>query len=265
MQYEDELPIEDYIYTEALKERHADTERFKDLIEVGDSNNEDAATELLYVCKRLFYNYHGLDQVMAARNTMLHYFDVETNDDTIPSTMNGGIAEHDELIDDVLNAMDDINDLKKLNVKKLANRYPEVSFFTLMKIVLMEINEEPSKKILNQLEDALSIYPDDFLLKLEKEAMLNREGKPGQMIDKSFINGKASERFKRQALHSFELMSLHTAIFEYFVSTKDVLMLDALMFASQTLYPEWEDAWSDKEVYSEIMKVQFCKLTTGSE
>ena len=259
--HEEDLPIEDYIYTEALKERHSDIGRFKELIELNDSSNEDAATELLYICKRLFYNHHGLDLIMAARTNMLQFFDVETNDDLIPVTMNGGIAEHDELVEDVLNSLEDIEDLKKLNIKKLANRFPEVSFLSLMKIVMMEINEEPAKKILKQLDDALSIYPDDLLLQLEKESILNREGQNGKLISYDYLKkSTVSNIFKRKNIHSFELMSLHTAIFEFLVAQNDVLMLDALMFASKTLFPEWEESWSDKEVYSEVLKLEFCKL-----
>ncbi|MBK3518045.1 hypothetical protein [Carboxylicivirga marina] len=263
--YEEELPIEEYIYNEALKERHEDTQRFKELIALNDASNEDAATELLYVSKRLFYNFYDLDVIMAARNTMLHFFDVDTDDDVISSTMNSGISEHNDLIEDILNALDDIDDLKKLNLKKLANRYPELPFLSLMKIVLMEIEEAPTKKIINQLEDALSIYPDDLLLKLEQESILNRNSKKAGWISDDFIKHKtASQIFKNKVIHSFELMTLHTAIFEYLVSKNDILMLDALIFASQTLYPEWEDAWSDKEVYSEILKVEFCKLNDAA-
>ncbi|MCT4587366.1 MAG: hypothetical protein N4A71_06055 [Carboxylicivirga sp.] len=263
--HEDDLPIEEYIYTEILKERHADITRFNELIDLNDSSNEEAATELLYVSKRLFYNHHGLDQVMAARTNLLSFFDVDTDDDQIPASMNGGIAEHDDLIEDVLNALGDLEDLKKLNIKKLANRYPEVSFLTLVKIVLMEIKEEPARKILKQLDEALSIYPDDLLLQFEKESIENREGKTAQLITYDYLKqNTASAIFKRKSIHSFELMSLHTAIFEFLISQNDVLMLDALMFASKTLFPEWEDAWSDKEVYSEIMKVEFCKMIINS-
>ncbi|MBR8534646.1 hypothetical protein KDU71_03670 [Carboxylicivirga sediminis] len=261
MHYEEELPIEDYIYNEALKERHYDMERFKELIAVNDSSNEEAATELLYVSKRLFYNHHGLDKIMMARDTMLHFWDVETDDDTIPATMNSGIKEHDELIEDVLNAMSDMDDLQKLNIKKLANRYPELSFLSLMKIILLELQEATPSKIMKQLDEALSIYPDDILLKLEKDTQLNKQEKKGSYITSSLLESKkASELFRRQSIHSFELMSLNTAIYEFLVNQKDILSLDALMFASQTLYPEWEDAWSDKLLYSEILKVQFCQM-----
>lgn len=264
--YDEELPIEEYIYKEALKERHEDSERFKALIELNDSNDEDAATELLYVSKRLFYNYHGIDKIMEVRNSMLHFWDVETDDDIIPSTMNSGLTEHDELIDEVLNGLSDIDDLRKLNLKKLANRHPELPFLTLMKVVVMDIMEEPSKKIQAQLDDALSIYPDDVLLKLQNETLLNRNGKNGSVLNNNFLDAQtASSFFKRKTIHSFELMSLHTAIYEYLVNSNNLLLLDALMFASQTLYPEWEDAWSDKELYSEILKVEFCKLVSKTQ
>ena len=267
MIYDEELPIEDYIYEAPLKERHEDLKRFKELIAVNDSSNEDAAVELLYTSKRLFYNYHGLDKVMAARHTMMHFFDVDTDDDHIPATMNGGIAEHDELIEEVLNAMDDMDELKKLNLKKLSNRYPEVSFLTVMKIVMMELLEEAPKKIFKQLEDALSIYPDDLLLQLEKDSFLSRQEKVNEFVSVDMMHSKtASQLFKsRKTLHSYELISLHTALYEHLAMQKDLLMLDALMFASQTLYPEWEEAWSEKELYSEILKVQFCKLISAEE
>ncbi len=261
MQYEEDLPIEDYIYNEPLKERHYDIERFKALIELNDSDNEEAATELLYVSKRLFYNHHGLEKIMIARDAMLHFWNVETDDDTIPTTMNSGIAEHNELIEEVLNAMDDMEDLQKLNIKKLSNRFPELSFLALMKIVVMELQEAAPNKIMKQLDEALSIYPDDLLLKLERETQLNKLDKEGQFITETLIvNSNAAELFKRSTIHSFELMTLHSALYEFLVNKKDILLLDALMFASQTLYPEWEDAWSDKLLYSEILKVQFCQM-----
>ncbi len=262
MVYDEELPIEDYIYKEPLKDRHEDIKRFKELIAVDDAANEDAAIELLYISKRLFYNHYDLDKIMLARNTMLHFFDVDTDDDHIPHSMNGGISEHDERIEDVLNAMGDMDELKKLNIKKLSNRYPEVPFFSVMKIIMMELQEEAPKKIFNQLEDALSIYPNDILLQLEKDSFLSRQEKDCTFISTEIINTKtASALFNsRKCLHSYELISLHTALYEYLVNQNNLLLLDALMFASQTLYPEWEDAWSEKEVYSEILKVQFCKL-----
>ena len=265
--YDEELPIEDYIYQEPLKERHDDIKRFKELIEVNDSTNEDAAVELLYTSKRLFFNHYGLDIIMAARNSMLHFFDIETDDDHIPPSMNGGNTEHDELIEEVLNAMDDLDELKKLNLKKLSNRYPEVPFLSVMKIIVMELTEEAQKKIINQLEDALSIYPNDLLLQLEKDSILNQQEKHGEFITEDLLANKTASAIfnSRKQLHSFELMSIHSAIFEYLVNKKDILMLDALMFASQTLYPEWEDAWSEKELYGEILKVQFCKMITAEQ
>ncbi len=266
MHYEEDLPIEEYIYSEPLKERHYDIERFKELIKVNDSSNEEAATELLYVSKRLFYNHHGLDKVMMARDAMLHFWDVETDDDTIPSTMNDGILEHDELIEEVLNAMGDMEDLQKLNIKKLANRYPELSFLSLIKIILLELQEAAPNKILKQLDEILSIYPDNLLLKLEKETQLHKHGREGAFINNGMLtNKRASEIFKRSSIHSFELMSLNTSIYEFLVHHKDILLLDALMFASQTLYPEWEDAWSDKLLYSEILKVQFCQMLVAGD
>jgi hypothetical protein len=261
MHYEEDLPIEDYIYNEPLKERHYDIERFRELIGLNDSNNEEAATELLYVSKRLFYNHHGLEKIMTTRDAMLHFWNVETDDDTIPSTMNSGIKEHDDLIDEVLNAMDDMEDIQKLNIKKLSNRFPELSFLSLINILLMELQETAPNKILKQLDEALTIYPDDVLLKLEREAQLNKHDKEGRFITEATIsNSNATELFKRSIIHSFELMTLHSAVYELLVNKKDILLLDALMFASQTLYPEWEDAWSDKLLYSEILKVQFCQM-----
>jgi len=126
----------------------------------------------------------------------------------------------------------------------------------------MELLEEAPKKIFKQLEEALSIYPDDLLIQLEKDTFLSRQEKDSVFISTEMINTQtASQLFKsRKELHSYELMSLNTALYEHLVNQKDLVMLDALMFASQTLYPEWEDAWSEKELYSEILKVQFCKM-----
>ncbi len=263
--YEEELPIEDYIYTEAVKERHEDIQRFKELIANEGDDQEASAIELLYVSKRLFYNHFGLDKILACRTLMLNFFDVEINDDIISKNLNAGNAENDELIDEVLNSLTDIDDLKKLNPKKLANRYPELPFLSLVKIIYMEIMEEPDKKIQKQLDEALSIYPEDILLKLHKETTLNRNEQQGSIINQSLFEHQTASTLlgTDKIIHSFELMCLHNALYEYLINEKEILMLDALMFASQTLFPEWEDAWSDKEVYSEILKVEFCKLIIG--
>ncbi|TAJ06663.1 hypothetical protein DMA11_22720 [Marinilabiliaceae bacterium JC017] len=262
-EYEEDLPIEDYIYEEPLKERHADTDRFKELIAIEGNEKEEDAIELLYISKRLFYNQHGLEKVLASRHQMMHFFDVDIDDDTIPVSMGGADgAKHTDQIEEALNALDDQQELKKLNIKKLANRFPEVPFFTLLKIVVMGINDETPPKILKQINEALSIRPNDLLLQLEKDTWLARQEQPSQYIKQDLIEKKTLSALfnNRKTLHSFELMSFHTALYEYLVTQKDLLLLDALMFCSNTLFPEWANAWSEKELYSELLKVQFCKM-----
>ncbi len=262
MQYEEDLPLEEYIYTEALKERHHDIERFKQLISIENNQNEEDSIELLYVSKRLFYNFHGEEKVIQARQQMMHFLDIEINDERIPMSMSGSNGtEHDEKIETLLNAMDDLEDLKKLKLKKLAQDYPEVPFFTHMKIVMMYVKEMAPKRIIAQIEDALSITPEDTILQLERDSLLAREGKTCQYLNADTIEkGSLKKLFNnREWIHSFELMTAHTAIFEYLVSKEDLLSLDAFIFATNTLHPEWEESWADKELYSELLKVQFCK------
>lgn len=262
MQYEQDLPLEEYIYTEPLKERHFDLERFKDLIAKGDQDNEESAIELLYVSKRLFYNHFGQEQVIEARQRMMEFLDIETDDDTIPQSMSGTQSdEYDEMIEEMLNAMDDIEDLKKLKIKKLAQDYPEVPFFIYMRIVLMHVKELAPKRILAQIEDDLSIAPEDVILNLEKDTLLARDNKNGEFISDKMIAASSLRKLfnNRSSIHSYELMIAHTAIYEYLVSKQQLLLLDSFMFATNTLHPEWEETWSDKELYSEVLKVEFCK------
>lgn len=256
-----EFTLEDYIYEDKAKEQQTDFERFHSLLELGQDGNEESANELLMITRRLFYNHYGQDVILNSRQQLLDFFDVEINDDHIPATMNSGNTEHDELIEEVLNALDDVDDLKKLNPKKLASRYPELPFLTLVKIIQMELEEAPAKKIKNQLEEALSIYPNDILLQLEKDVQLSRNGQDGKLINLNVLKQTVSKLFQgRTILHSFELMSLHTTLFENFIQKKEVLLLDALIYASYTLYPEWEDLWEEKELYGELMKVEMVKM-----
>ncbi|MCU4175101.1 hypothetical protein [Carboxylicivirga sp. N1Y90] len=262
MQYDQDLPLEEYIYTEALKERHEDLDRFKTLLAEGNQSNEENAVELLYVSKRLFYNQFGLEAIMESRQQMMNFLEIEVDDDTIPQSMSGTQSdEHDEKIEELLNALDDIEDLKKLKVKKLAQDYPEVPFFTYMRLILMHVKELATKRIMAQIEDDLSIMTEDVILKLEKDTLLARENKSCELITDNLVKeGSLNKLFnKRTSIHSFELMTVHTAIYEYLVSKNELLLLDAYMFATNALFPEWEDAWSDKELYSEVLKVEFCK------
>ncbi len=260
-EFEEDLPIEEYIYDQPVKERHEDIKRFMELSNLPDDDqSEDNAIELLYTSKKLFYNHFGLEEIEEKRALFINFFNVEIDDDTIPSSFSGTSDPfHIEKIEEIYNSFGHLDELKNFKIKKLANTYPEVPFYTWMVIFEMEYQDTASKKILKFIDEALSIDPENVLLLLERDKHLALEGKKAQFINDKIIEKGASSLFKnRNSIHLLELFSLHSALFETFENQKDCLAIDALCFAVSELFPEYEDFFSGKALHSELMKVAFC-------
>ncbi len=259
---EEDIPVEEYIYEKPLSERIEDIKRFKELKDFDKHTDQENAVELLFVAKRLVYNYYGLDKIEASRNQFINFLDVEINDESIPKSLSGAQnTEHDEKIDEILDAFDFGDNLKKYKLKKLANDYPEVPFYSYMHIVDMVIKEENTKKIEKQLNEYLSIYPNYLMLKLENDQHLCLNDKEPHFINEKLINESSLSNFldNRKQIHSMEFMVFHSALFAFLVYKKDVLALDSFMYATKLLYPEMEEAFNEKEVFCELLKVEFCK------
>ncbi len=71
---EEDIPVEEYIYEKPLSERIEDIKRFKELEDVKNHTDPDDAVELLFIAKRLTYNYYGLDKIEASREKFLKFF-----------------------------------------------------------------------------------------------------------------------------------------------------------------------------------------------
>ena len=149
-EFEEDLPIEEYIYDQPVKERHEDIKRFMELSNLPDDDqSEDNAIELLYTSKKLFYNHFGLEEIEEKRALFINFFNVEIDDDTIPSSFSGTSDPfHIEKIEEIYNSFGHLDELKNFKIKKLANTYPEVPFYTWMVIFEMEYQDTASKKIL---------------------------------------------------------------------------------------------------------------------
>ncbi len=264
---EEDIPVEEYIYEKPLAERIEDIKRFKELEDVEKHTDPDEAIELLYVAKRLIYNYYGLDKIEASREKFLKFMDIEIDIDSIPRSLCVTQSEeHIEKIEDLITAFDFDEDLKKFKLKKLANDYPEVPFYSYMHIIDMTLKEESNKKIEKQIDEYLSIYPNYLLLKLEYDKHLCLNDKEALFINEKLINESSISKLSdnRKSIHSLEFMAFHSALFAFLVSKKDVLALDSFIYATKILFPEMEEAFSEKEVFSELLKVEFCKKHYGN-
>ncbi len=264
---EEDIPVEEYLYEKPLTERIEDIKRFKELEDVEKHTDPDEAIELLYVAKRLTYNYYGLDKIEASREKFLKFMDVEINIDSIPKSLCVTQKdEHIEKIEDLINAFDFGEDLKKFKIKKLANDNPEVPFYSYMYIVDMTLKEESKKKIEKQISEYLSIYPNYTLLKLEYDKHLCLNDKEALFISEKLINESSISKIcdNRKTIHSVEFMAFHSALFAFLISKKDVLALDSFIYATRILFPEMEEDFSEKEVFCELLKVEFCKKHYGN-
>lgn len=264
IEYEDDLEIDEYIYEQALTERLEDIERFKHLEKSKETNSQDESVELLFISKRLFYNYYGLSKIEEARERFMNFLDVNINDDVIPFEFSGSKSgEHDENIEEIINDLSFGDDLKKYNFKKLANKHPEVPFYSFMHMISMNLNKLDEKKIKKQLNEYLSIYPNNLILKLENDQALSIEDKESHIINEKLINeSTVSELFnKRQEIHSLEFLTFHSALFAYLAFKQDVLGMDAFIYCTNFLFPEFEESSVEKQIYSEMSKVFFCHKT----
>ncbi|TLX73229.1 hypothetical protein E9993_15675 [Labilibacter sediminis] len=263
-EYQEDAPIEEYIYEQPLIERVEDLKRFKELADYEKHTSPDDPVELLYLSKRLFYNYHGLEKIEAARNLFINFLDVDINDESIPSALSGTQSnQHDEKIEEILDSLDFDEDLKSYKLKKLANNHPDVPFYSYMHIVEMHINKVELKKIARQIDQYLSIYPNYLMLQLENDQILALEDKKCQIITEKLINKSSLSKLfgNRKQIHSLEYQSFHSALFAYLVTKEDLLLLDAFIYASNMLFPDLAEGFTEKELFSELSKVDFCKKT----
>ncbi len=262
--YVEDLPIEEYLYDQPLSQRIEDINRFKELVDVEKHTSDDEAVELLFISKRLFYNYYDIIKIEASRNQFMKFLDVELNDEGIPASLRGTQSlEHDEKIEEILDALDFGDDLKKLGLKKLVNRFPEIPFYSYMHIVEMSINQVDIKKIAKQINNYQSIYPNYLMLKIENDQFLSLLEKETQLVNDKLINESSLSKLfgNRTSIHSMEFMAFHSALFEHLISKQDLLALDSFIYATNMLFPEMADAFSEKELFSELCKVDFCKHT----
>ncbi len=135
-----------------------------------------------------------------------------------------------------------------------------------MHIIDMILKEESNKKIEKQLAKYLSIYPNYLLLKLEYDKHFCLNDKETLFINEKQINESSISKLlnNRKSIHSVEFMAFHSTLFAFLVSKKDILALDSFMYATKMLFPEMEGAFNEKEVFTELLKVEFCKQHYGS-
>lgn len=262
-EYEEDIPIEEYIYTEPLTERLTDVERFKELLnDTSNKNNDENAAELLYICNRLFYNYYSLEKIEFCRDKYLQFLDVEMNDGVISPELKGTeITTHDDFIEGILDDIHFDEGFSTHNFKKLANKHPDIPLFSYLELQQLNIEDAKASKIKKYLNDALSIYPNYMMLKLENDKYLSLEKKECLVINEKLLNQPSLLNLykNRSTIHSFEFNTYINALEAYFVSKDDILSFDSMLHALQILFPELDDTIEEIELYCAILKLEFCK------
>jgi len=262
IEFEENIPLEQYIYNQPLTERVEDVKRLRELIDYNDDTTEDESTELLFISNRLYYNYVGLDKIKEARKKYTNFLNVTINNETIDQHLSGTQSkDHDETILEIIDDLSFGDDLKKYNFKKLAKQHPEIQFYCFMHLVQMHLDKVNIKKIEKELDQYLSIYPNNLLLKLEKDQLLATNNKKTTTINDNLIqNSSLSKLFnKRKSIHSLEYFSFHSAVFAYLATKEDILGMDAFIHCSNELFPEFIEPATEKHVFSEMSKVFFCQ------
>jgi len=258
---EEDLPIEEYIY-KTQDDKTEDTKRFKELINLTEENrSEEDAIELLYTAKRLFYNHHGLEVIEKSRKQMMAFWNIEVEDDSYPSELSGSSDEdRTQQIDSLLDDAYPLDELSTIKFNKLAQKHPEIPLFKLLHIEQMALLGKKEKSILNKCEEYCSEHPNNFLFQILNDKFMARNEKASNLVKKELLaETTLSQLFKRKTLHSIEFYLMHSALFEYLITSRDLITMDALMHCTNLLFPHLEDLYAEKELYSEMLKVQFCQ------
>lgn len=258
---EEDLPIEEYIY-QSSEEKEEDIKRFRELVSAKEENRtEEDAIELLYTAKRLFYNHHGLAAIEQSRRQMMTFWDLEVDDEAYSAELSGsGDEDRTQQIDHLLDNAYPLDELSTIKFNKLAQKHPEIPLFKLLHIEQMALTGKKEKSILNKLDEYCSEHPNNSLFQILNDKYLARNEKTGHIVRKELLSESTlAQLFKRNTIHSIEFYLMHSALFECLITSNDLLTMDALMHVTNLLFPHLEDLYSEKELYSEMLKVQFCK------
>ncbi|MBS2098557.1 hypothetical protein [Carboxylicivirga linearis] len=248
------------LYTEPLKQRHADIEELKRLALI-ENRSEDEDLSLLDVSNRLFLNDFAEQEIIDTRNRFFDFWDIETNDAEIPVELSGTAdQEHLDRIDEIINSLEFGDDLKPFKLNKLADQHPEIPFYTLMSIIDMELQGKEPAKILRKIKEACSVYPENRLLELmQDQYLIIQDKKPMLLNDSTFGHSTLSQLMKgRQSIHPLELYIAHAALFEFVAQKDHLLMTDSFLFTSMQVYPEAEEVINQKTILFDLHILDYC-------
>ncbi|MCU4165578.1 hypothetical protein [Carboxylicivirga caseinilyticus] len=253
--------IEDQIiYTEPLKQRHADIEELKQLAII-EKRSEDEDLSLLEVSNRLFLNDFAEQEIIDTRNLFFDFWDVETDDTKLPFELSG-TTDQGQLnrMDEIINSLEFGDDLKPFKLNKLAEQHPEIPFYSLMSIIDMELQGKEPSKILRKIKEACSVYPENRLFELlQDQYIIIQDKKPELLNDATFEQTSLSILLKgRQKIHTVEFYIAHAALFEFVAQTDNLLLTDSFLFTSSHVYPEAEEVINQKSILFDLHKLDYC-------
>lgn len=252
--------IPEIIYTEPLKQRHADIEELKRLA-LTENRSEEEDLSLLEVSNRLFLNDFAEQEIIDTRNRFFDFCDIETDETEIPIELSGTAEqEHLNHMDEIINSLEFGDDLKQFKLNKLADQHPEIPFYTLMSIIDMEIQGKEPAKILRKIKEACSVYPENRLLELlQDQYLIIQDKKPLLLNDSVFEQSSLSQLLNgRQSIHPVELYIAHAALFEFVAQTDNLLPTDSFLFTSMQVYPEAEEVINQKAILFDLHKLDYC-------
>lgn len=252
--------LNDYIYSEPLKQRHKDIERLKELGAL-DTNDKEVGTEFLQVVNRLFYNSFDKEAIIEQQALFTKFLEIELDDSSIPEAFSGtNKPEHQELINEIADALEFGESLRPFKLNKLAQLHPDVSFFQLMAIIEMEQAKKDPNKILKRIKDLCSIYPNNSLFALFHDQYCAINDKDGTVINADTFaqSSLAGLMNNRSRIHPIEFYIAHAALFEYLIKEDNILHTDAFIAASMQLFPELEEVLTEKAMLLEFHKLDYC-------
>ncbi len=262
-EYDELLDPQDYIYQNPLKERHEDIMVFRELAALKEEDQTDESiTELLYICKKLIYNEHNLEELTQQQERFERFLDVTIDDEVLPFDLTQTKdIEHLNQIEEILDAVLDGDELKPFKINKLAQRHPEIPFYSLMRVVELSNGDNNTKKIIKTIDELLTIYPNYLLLNLENDLQLVLQNKKTTTITPQLLeSGLLSDLFDgRKTLHLFEFLTTYGVISEYLIAKNELAKLDLFINTCKMMYPELQDFVANKEFISVILNLDYCK------
>lgn len=281
----DATEVDDFIYTNPLKERHHDIQLVKRLEKRTPNLDEEETSVFAEAMNRLFYNHFGYEAVDEAREQIYNFFDLPVENYPLPDSV---LGFDQKLHPDKLKVVEDVGEnwpLGNVNMLKTTAEHPDIPFFKYLFLMELEkIQRQKESKHLAEDEDMddedfdddddefkeehyavlkgfRELHPDYQLFKLiEEEYGLQRQ-KPSLFIEKMLAaHEPISNLFPgRESIGLIEAKCLVKILYQHFLNTEDTLGIDSLVYFIQKEHPELGYGLGHIMMLNVAMRTYVCK------